>query len=83
MAISHSPVYEEVYRFLISSPTPEQIVGFHASDATQERVRELLSANKTRGLTPEEEAELDEFERVNHVVTIFKAYARQQLTDKP
>lgn len=73
------PLYEEVYQFLISSPTPEQITGFHASEATQERARQLLEANKEGHLTLDEQAELDEFERVNHLVSMLKIYAWQQL----
>ncbi|MBZ0279782.1 MAG: hypothetical protein K8L97_03510 [Anaerolineae bacterium] len=79
MAIAHTPVYEEVYRFLISSPTPEQIISFHASETTQERVRQLLDANKNGRLPPEEEMELNEFENVNHFVSMLKIYAQQQL----
>ena len=79
MTVSQSPVYAEVYEFLVSSPTPEAIIAFRASDATQERVRELLEANRENRLTPDEQTELDEFERVNHFVSMLKIYARQKL----
>jgi hypothetical protein len=81
MAVAYSPVYAEVLRFLVSSPTPEAIIAFHASDETQARARQLLDANKENRLTPEEQAELDEFERVNHFVRLLKIYARQKLTE--
>jgi len=77
MAVAKSPVYAEIYQFLVSSPTLEQIIAFRASEATQARVRELLAANKTGGLTPEDEAELDEFEDANHFVSMMRVYARQ------
>lgn len=79
MAVAQSPIYDEVYKFLVSSPTPQQIIAFHASDTTQERVRELLAANPENRLSTEEQLELDEFERVNHFVSMLKLYARQQL----
>ena len=79
MAITQSPVYAEVYEFLVSAPTPEKIITFHASDTAQMRVRELLDANRENRLTAEERSELDEFERVNHFVSMLKIYARQQL----
>lgn len=82
MAVAKSPVYAEIYQFLVSSPTPEQIIAFRASETTQARVRELLTANKEGGLKPEEEAELDEFEDANHFVSMMKVYARQQLAGK-
>lgn len=82
MEATQSPVYAEVYRFLVSTPSLEQIIAFRASEATQERVRYLLAANKDSRLTPEEHAELDEFEQVNHFVTMLKAHARQELASK-
>ncbi len=82
MAIAQSPVYDEVYRFLVKSPTPEAIIAFRASTATQERVRYLLDLNRDGNLSLDEQAELDEFESVNHFVSMLKAYAQQQLADK-
>ena len=78
MALTYSPVYQEVYQFLVSSPTPEQIITFRPSESTQERVRQLLEINKSGNLTSEERTELDEFESVNHFVSMLKIYARQK-----
>jgi hypothetical protein len=61
---------------LLSSPTPEAIIAFRASEATQERVRQLFSANKEGRLTAEQRNEMDELERVNHFMTMLKGYAR-------
>jgi hypothetical protein len=83
MAIAPSPIYAEVYEFLLSTPDPEQIIAFHASDSTQERVRNLLDANREGTLTAEGQAELDEFERVNHFVSMLKVYARRRLNPAP
>jgi hypothetical protein len=82
MTVTQSSAYAEVYKFLVSSPTPEQIISFHASETTQERVRQLLNQNGEGQLTAEEQAELDEFENVNHMVSMLKIYARQQLAEK-
>lgn len=79
MAVVETPIYAEVYQFLVSSPTPEQIINFHASEVVQTRVRDLLAANRENRLTPDDQAELDEFERVNHFVSMLKIYALQQL----
>ncbi|MBZ0304197.1 MAG: hypothetical protein K8J31_30965 [Anaerolineae bacterium] len=79
MAIASSPVYAEVYEFLLSAPTPAQVIAFHASEATQDRVQVLLDANRDRTLTADEEAELDEFQQVNHFVSMLKIYAGQRL----
>jgi len=82
MAIAQSPVYDEIYRFLVKSPTPKEIIAFHASTATQERVNHLLEVNREGRLTEDEQAELDKFESVNHFVSMLKAYAYQQLADR-
>jgi hypothetical protein len=77
MAVAQSPVYQEVFAFLVSSPTPEDIIAFRPSEATQERIRALLAANKENRLTADEQAELDEFEHVEHFVRMLKIHARQ------
>jgi len=79
MAVAQSPVYQEVFDFLVSSPTPERILAFRPSESTQERIRALLEANKANRLTAEEQIELDEFEQVEHFVRMLKIYARQSL----
>ena len=56
MAIAEPPAYQEVYRFLASAPSHEAILAFRPSEATQTRIRQLLLANKTSGLSPDEQA---------------------------
>lgn len=73
------PVFDEMISFLTSSPTPRQIVEHKVSPALQERLEELLDKNQEEGLTPMEDAELDSFRRVNHLMILLKARARQAL----
>lgn len=73
------PIYEEVYQFLISSPTPQEIIDFRVSEETQKRVSILLSKNRDGILTPDERSELDQFEQVNHLMSMMKIYARKSL----
>jgi len=82
MAVAPSPVYQEVYYFLASSPTHEQILAFRPSEAAQTRLRELLAANKAGRLSAEDQAELDEFEQVEHFVRMLKLHTRQMLEGK-
>lgn len=77
MSIIEHSVYSEVYRFLASSPSKEEILAFRPSQATQNRIRELLQLNKGNLLTIEQQAELDEFEQVEHFVRMLKLYTRQ------
>lgn len=78
----HAPVaniQEDVLTFLLSSPTPQPIIDFHASDTAQERLRYLLDSNRQGRLTPEERAELDEASQINHFVMLLKAKAHKTL----
>lgn len=77
MAVVESPVYREVYYFLASAPSHEQILAYRPTSITQERIDYLLAANKDGQLSPEEEAELDEFEQVEHFVRMLKLHTRQ------
>lgn len=70
-------IQEEVLTFLLASPSPQQIIAFHASTGAQERLRYLLDANRQGILTDEERAELDEASLMNHFVIRLKAKARQ------
>ncbi len=72
-------IQEEVLTFLLSSPTPERIIDFHASDAAQARLRHLLDANREGALSPEERAELDEASQMNHFVMLLKAKAHKAI----
>lgn len=70
-------IQEEVLTFLLSAPTPQQIIDFHASDTAQERLRYLLDANRQGVLSPAERAELDEASQSNHFIMLLKAKAHE------
>ncbi|HVU09860.1 MAG TPA: hypothetical protein VHD90_01230 [Phototrophicaceae bacterium] len=72
-------IQDEVLGFLLSSPTPEQIIVFHASDAAQQRLRYLLDSSREGTLSDVEHAELEEASQINHFVTRLKAKAHQTL----
>ena len=70
---------EDIIEFLGRGPQPEEIVAFHASEKSQQRVRDLLDKNRAGTLTPDEQAELDEMASLNHLFSLIKAHARQHL----
>lgn len=82
MAVAESPVYQEVFYFLASSPTPDEILAFHTSEAVQQRIHDLLQASREGRLSPDEAAELDEFEQVEHFVRMLKLHTRKLLSDQ-
>lgn len=74
-----SSIQDDVMTFLLTSPTPEQIIVFHASDEAQERLRYLLDANREAVLSDNERAELDEAMYTNRFFMRLKAKARKAL----
>ena len=67
---------DEVVEFLAREISPQALVGFRPSEATRRRVWELVQQEKAAGLTPEEKSELDDYERLEHLLILAKAKAR-------
>lgn len=70
------PAFKEIIEFLLSRPTPQQIIAFKVSPFVQARLEELLDKNREDQLTDDEVAELDVYEQVNHLLILLKAHAR-------
>ncbi len=79
MGVVEINAYDEFVEFITSSPTLEQIAAFRLSAAAESRISELLEANRTRRLTDAEEAELDEYLRLEHMVRKAKIRAYEKL----
>jgi hypothetical protein len=73
-------VYQYVLEFLISQPSPEQVMQLGPTPAMQARVDQLLERNRLGTITTTESQELDEYERINHLITVLKARALPFLT---
>ena len=68
--------YEEIIDFFAAGTTPEAIVAFHPSDSVQQRVAALVESSKTGGIPVEEQSELDDYLRLEHIMIMAKARAR-------
>ena len=66
-------IYRYILDFLASNPTPEQIATFRPTPQMIERLQTLLQRSKAGELTPSEQAELDEYERLEHLIVMLKA----------
>jgi hypothetical protein len=66
-------VYRYVFDFLTSQPTPEQIASFRPTADMQSRLRCLIEKEQNGTLTIEEQQELAEYERIEHLLVMFKA----------
>lgn len=73
---------DEITDFLLSRPTPEQIIAFKVSAELDQRLHDLIDKNHDAGLTREERGELDRYLELDHIFTILKAKARLKLAGK-
>lgn len=70
-------LFEEIYQFLVSSPTPDQIIAYQAPAALQEQLIDLLEKNSSGSLTESEHYALNEFRVINRVMSRLKLTARK------
>ena len=63
---------DEVFEFLPTQPTPEQIIAFRPSQPAQERMSYLLEVNRNGQLSSDELEELDEYLRLGRFMNIAK-----------
>ncbi len=82
MAIVHLRPYDEFIEFITSSPTLAEISEFRLSDESEARIHALLEVNKSQRLTPDEEVELDEYLRLEHIMRKAKIRAFEKLDAK-
>jgi hypothetical protein len=69
----------EVVGFLSEGPSLAQVAEYTVSARAQERLRRLLALNQAGLLSIEEQAELEEIEKLDHLLVLLKAQAREQL----
>jgi hypothetical protein len=79
MASKYISAYDEFVDFVTSLSPLEAIVDYTMSATAQARVNELLAANSNRRLTDAEAAELDEYERLEHLIRRAKIRAFEKL----
>jgi hypothetical protein len=77
--MSLTRAYEEVVDFIAAGSTPQNVVAFRPSEATRQRVAELVAREKTSGLTPDEVSELNHYVQLEHIMRLAIARARQHL----
>lgn len=69
---------DEVVEFLARQIPARALAEFSPSETTRRRVWELVHQEKESGLPPEERAELDDYERLEHLLILTRAKARAQ-----
>jgi len=66
-------IYRYILNFLASNPTPLEISQFQPTPQMQDRLRTLVTRAKAGELTPIELKELDEYERIEHLIVMIKS----------
>lgn len=70
-----SATVSEVIDFLCGNPGPGEIAAFHVSESAQSHLRRLLALSKAGFLSESENAELDELQRLEHMIIMLKVRA--------
>jgi hypothetical protein len=86
-SLRQPPLATEVYRYILdfiaNRPTPEQISAFGPTPEMVERRRTLVAKERINEITPAEKMELDEYDRIEHLMVMIKTRNLPFLTGKP
>lgn len=72
----------EIIAFLSGNPSPEAVFHYHVSQRAQKRLRHLLAVNAAGQVSPDEDRELDEIEKIEHIMIMLKAHLAPALYEK-
>ncbi len=67
--------YEEIIEFIAAGTSPNSVIAYQPSQSAKDRVADLISREKTNGLTPDEKTELDHYLQIEHIMRLAKARA--------
>src|SRR5689334_18246015 len=69
----------EVLEFLASLPSPEAILDLRPSERLQRQVQELLQKSRIGEMSPQEEADWERYEFLEHLVRLAKTRAHAKV----
>ncbi len=75
-------IYSYILNFLVSNPTSEQIVAFEPTLQMKQRLCTLISRERSGEITETERKEIEEYERIEHLVIMLKAGSLPYITSK-
>lgn len=73
----------EVIQFLSQEPTPQDVLAYHVSERAQVRLQRLLALNAAGMLGEAEQLELDEMQRIEHIIIMLKAQIAGRVQQEP
>ena len=65
-------VASELIAFLASNPSEQEVKEVQLSERARQRLKRLMVLNDASALTPEEQQELDELEKLEHSIVMLK-----------
>ena len=74
--------YEEVIEFIAAGTSPNSLINFQPSDASRKRVEDLIRRDKSTGLSPDEESELEHYLQLEHIMRLAKARAHHYVANE-
>ena len=75
-------VAADVIKFLTQNPSPQEVRDFYLSDEWQDRISNLLDMNREGEAGEQEQAELDEWMKFDHISIMLKVQAAKLLKQK-
>jgi hypothetical protein len=75
-------VYEEIVEFIAGGSTPGEVARWTPSQSARDRVAELLEAEKQGSIPADQQAELNHYLELEHLMRLAKARARQRGADE-
>ena len=72
--------FDELIDFLAASPSADELIAYRPSETLQQRMSELLEKNRKGELSSDEQAELDDFLRMNRFMSRLQARATHNAT---
>ena len=72
--------YEEVIELIAAGSSPSKVIAFRPSEAAKARVVDLVTREKTGGLTPDETSELEHYLQLEHIMRLAKARAKKYVS---
>ncbi len=68
--------FDEIIEFIAAGSTSAEVIEFRPSAEAKERVHSLIRKEKDTGLLPEEQSELDDYMKLEHLMRMAKARAK-------
>jgi hypothetical protein len=72
--------YEEVIELIAAGSSPSKVIAFRPSEAAKARVVDLVTREKTGGLTQDETSELEHYLQLEHIMRLAKARAKKYVS---